>query len=115
MACSARFSPPTDAVPEQDVHPTAAALTVLSVRQAVVNFLDGYAHSDHDDARLLERSVALPPLQEWARWVRVQNANRDGTIRGRVTIGNVQFQGPSVASTDQFLTQVDATVHFVAA
>jgi hypothetical protein len=112
-ACSPRFTAPTDAVPEQDAQPMVAALTLVSLRQAVVNYLDGYAHADQDGGELLKASVAGPALQEWARWIRVQNDNRDGTIEGRTTIRNVQFFGPGNAS-DQYLMQVDATVRFTA-
>ncbi len=92
----------------------AAALTLLSVRQAVSNFLEGYAGSQQDDARLLEQSVAGPRLREWVRWIKVQNDNRTGTVEGRTVIRSIEVLGPHGTAGDQYLMQVDAIVHFTA-
>jgi hypothetical protein len=91
----------------------AAAITLVSVRQAVANFLEGYAHAARDDAKLLKQSVAGPRLQEWARWIMVQNDNRSGTVSGRSVIRNIELLGPQGTSGDQYLMQVDATDRFV--
>src|SRR6266487_3178831 len=90
----------------------AAAITLLSVRQAVANFLQGYAQSQRDDAKLLQQSVSGPRLEEWARWIKVQNDNRTGTVDGRTVIRNIEVLGAQGTAGNQYLMQVDATVRF---
>jgi hypothetical protein len=80
--------PLTELVPQSGVDLVAA-------RQALIDFLNGYANASQDDGKTLEHLLGSgpPELKDWVHWLVVQNRSNPGVLTGTTHISGIQFQG----------------------
>jgi hypothetical protein len=80
--------PLTELVPQSGVDLVAA-------RQALIDFLNGYANASKDDGKSLEHLLGSgpPELKDWVHWLVVQNRSNPGMLTGSTHISGIQFQG----------------------
>lgn len=112
VACSSNVVPPRETLAREQVV-AGRGLDVAAARQAVVDFLDAYAHSADDGGTALQRTVAGDKLSDWVHWLTVQNQSFPGTISGSVELRSLNYllaiptQGTLAARID-----LGATVRF---
>jgi hypothetical protein len=103
----------SQAAPQGELTPThviaGGGLELAQIRLAAVRFLEAYADSD-EDVEPLEESVVGDDLEEWVRWLEVQN--RGLSLTGSLEIRRLQVLE---VTADQAMVAVDATVAFTVA
>jgi hypothetical protein len=92
-ACASGTTAAVNPIPLSGL-PPVAGVQLVGARQALVDFLNGYAKAGNDDGRSLEQLVAggPPELRDWVTWLIVQNRSNLGMLTGTANIGAIRFQ-----------------------
>jgi hypothetical protein len=92
-ACSSGPTAAVNPIPLSGL-PALAGVEIAGARQALIDFLNGYAHAGTDGGKELEHLVAdgPPELRDWVTWLVVQNDSNPGELSGTASIRAIRFQ-----------------------
>jgi hypothetical protein len=92
-ACSSGSAAVVGAIPLSDLTPVTG-VELVGGRQALIDFLNGYAHAGSDDGKALQGLVANgpPELRDWVTWLAVQNRSNPGELSGTASIRSIDFR-----------------------
>jgi hypothetical protein len=92
VSCSPQTTGPTAPIALEQATP-APALAGGAARQTVIEFVEAYAAASGDGGAALHELVTGDELENWVRWLGVQNAQFPGRVEGISDVRSVAFLG----------------------